>query len=247
MPRWLTARVLAEAGVPHAFSTAEAGDMKDPAARAAWLAAVAPGLPLATAKQVHGARAVWGDAAAAPEADALLARRGLAVGVFTADCVPILLADPAAGLAAAVHAGWRGTIAETAVTAVRALVEAGARVAELRAALGPHIRPCCYEVSEELAARFAARFGRAVVTRTPTPHLDLGAANRALLAELGLAAAHVETLAACTACARAPAFFSYRREKELSDRMLRPPASASARRPAEPASSGRQLSIIAPA
>ncbi|MHB8418899.1 MAG: polyphenol oxidase family protein [Myxococcales bacterium] len=220
MAAWLSSRLLAESGALHGFSTAAAGDMKDAAAREALLAAVAGGLPLATALQVHGARVVWGDATAAPEADALLVSRGLAAGVFTADCVPILLADPESQLAAAVHAGWRGTLAEAVTAAVRALLEAGARAASLRAAIGPHIRPCCYEVSPDLAATFAHRFGEGAVVRGPEPHLDLGELNRSQLVRAGLLEAHLELIDLCTACRREPRFYSYRRDGKVAGRQL---------------------------
>jgi hypothetical protein len=220
-------RILRELDVGHGFSTALAGDAKDPQVRSRLLQDARIKAPLATARQVHGRTAVWrpGDGLE-PEADALLARRGQAVGIFTADCVPILLVDPEARLVAAVHAGWRGTFAGVVTAAVEALLQAGARAASLRASLGPRIGACCYVVGDDLASRFDARFGSGVSVRDdrPGPRLDLGFANRALLLEAGVLPDHVELLSDCTACAEdgegRPGYFSYRRDKELAGRQL---------------------------
>jgi hypothetical protein len=93
-------------------------------------------------------------------------------------------------------------------------VEAG----RLRAVIGPSIGPCCYEVSEELAARFAAAFGAAVVRRDGHgPRLDLWAANLAALREAGVG--EVEILGRCTACDRS-SFFSHRRDAGRTGRMV---------------------------
>ncbi len=220
-------KILQELGIAHGYSTAVAGDAKSLEVRSRLLRDAGTGAPLATAKQVHGRTALWRPGGELePEADALLARPGQAVGVFTADCVPILLVDPEARLVAAVHAGWRGTLAGVVVAAVEALLEAGAQAGSLRAALGPRIGACCYVVGDDLSSRFEARFGAAVSVRDggPGPRLDLGMANRALLLELGLQPDHIELLPDCTACAKdragRPRFFSYRREKELSGRQL---------------------------
>ncbi len=175
---------------------------------------------IATAVQVHGTNAVWADAAEGREADVLLVRPGGAAGVFTADCVPILLFDPRTRLGAAVHAGWRGTIARGPAAAVAALAGAGARPPDLLAAIGPRIGPCCYAVGEDLAARFAAAFGADVARRAPGgPFLDLGLANRRALAAAGVA--RIAEIAVCTACAGGGrAFFSYRRDGAIAGRQL---------------------------
>ncbi len=215
----LRASNLDGAGLRHGFSTAEAGDAKAAAVQARLAALAGIGAPIATARQVHGTAAVWAEGAAGAEADVLLVRRGFAAGVFTADCVPILLFDPEAGLGAAVHAGWRGTVAGAATAAVAALAAAGARRERTLAAIGPHVGPCCYAVGAELAERFVAAFGEGVVR--PGPRLDLGLANRRALEAAGVA--RIEQLPGCTACARGdggPTFFSYRRERELSGRQL---------------------------
>lgn len=176
----------------------------------------ATGLAFARVRQVHGARVVTAAGACSPreEADAVLSRTaGVAACVAVADCVPVLIADPASGTVAAVHAGWRGTVERAAAAAVAAIeAEAGARPRELLAAIGPSIGPCCYEVSGELAARFAAAFGAGVVDRSrPTPHLDLWEANARALGAAGLLPRRIERLGRCTAC-EARRFFSHRRD-----------------------------------
>lgn len=162
----------------------------------------------------------------AVEADALVAASaGLVAGVRTADCVPVLLVAPGRRWAAAVHAGWRGTIGGIAAAAVAAASRAGIQPGELQAALGPSIGPCCYEVSAELGERFAAE-------RLPVqsrdggrwsswgkPHLDLRAANRALLERSGVAPERIQDVGPCTRCA-SDRFHSFRAEPDSPGRQV---------------------------
>lgn len=193
--------------------------------------------PFATVQQVHGDRVVtarasarglaWFETPETPlppceiEADGVIGLDGAVVGVRTADCVPILLFDPASGAAAAVHAGWRGTAARIVGKAVERLGrDHGARPSELLAAIGPAIGPCCYEVGGDLADRFEALLGGMVVNRAPpAPHLDLLAANRRWLEEAGMLADRIDDLRACTAC-DAGRFFSHRRDAGRTGRHL---------------------------
>jgi YfiH family protein len=173
---------------------------------------------LFTATQVHGARVavvtegVLPDRVAAVEADALIAvTPGVTVGVYTADCVPILMADRD-GRVAAVHAGWRGTVQGVASAAVEALVSFGANREEIRAALGPSICAACFEVGEEVAAEFE-RVAPASVIRTagPKPHVDLWTANATLLEAAGLTRANIDAAPPCT-MHEPERFFSFRRD-----------------------------------
>lgn len=131
-----------------------------------------------------------------------------------ADCVPVVLVAP--GAFAVVHSGWRGTIARIAEKAARTLcAEAGCAPADLLAYVGPHIGAADYEVSEDLAARFAAEFGPAVVPGER--HLDLTVAVMAALAsagvgEKGVAVCHVSTASATDR------FYSYRAESGATGR-----------------------------
>jgi polyphenol oxidase len=134
--------------------------------------------------------------------------------------VPVLLVDPDGRRVAAVHSGWRGTEAHICARAVEALVAQGARPERLLAAVGPSIRRCCYQVSEELGARFSARFGAEVVAREGAEvRLDLARAVRDTLLGSGLGQANVEVLPQCTAC-DAGRFFSHRRDGGRTGRHL---------------------------
>jgi len=144
---------------------------------------------------------------------------GLMVGVRTADCVPILLADSRRRAVAAVHAGWRGTLARIAARAVDAMGrEFGTRPLDLVAAIGPAIGPCCYEVGPDVAGKFAALAPELAACRSPA-HLDLVEINRKILAEAGVPEARIRAAGLCTSC-RAADFYSYRREGERAGRML---------------------------
>lgn len=175
----------------------------------------ATGLAFARAKQVHGARVIRADAPGPPreEADAVLSvARGVAACVSVADCVPVLLADPGTGAVAAVHAGWRGTLARAAAEAVSALSrEVGAPAARLLAAIGPSIGPCCYSVSDDLGARFERDIGAVAVAAGERPKVDLWRSNARVLAEAGVREDRIEVLGRCTSCER-DLFFSHRRD-----------------------------------
>ncbi len=185
---------------------------------------LATGLDFARVRQVHGNRTARLTGATRPveEADAVVTSApGIAACVSVADCVPILIADPESGAVAAVHAGWRGTLAGVAERAVRALGEAhGARPGALLAAVGPAIGPCCYEVGPDLARRFRDELGPA--TGNPSPgqaRVDLWLANEAVLRRAGLDRRHVDTLRRCTSCEDA-AFFSHRRDGGRTGRQV---------------------------
>ncbi len=182
---------------------------------------------LFTVSQVHGDQVLEvpelpdAQALRAPlgEADAIwTGRAGGAVGVKTADCLPILLCDPAGRRVAAVHAGWRGTISRIVEKAVEALAQAGTRPEDLRAAVGPAIQGCCYEVAPELAERFEREFGAGVVVPAERPKLKLSEAVRRSLLKAGLAEARVEVRAECTSCDRR--FYSHRRDRGVTGRHL---------------------------
>ncbi len=181
----------------------------------------ATGLGFARVRQVHGTRVVHLAAPTEPveEADAVISTAaGLAACVSVADCVPVLLADPGSGAVVAVHAGWRGTIARASHAAVRALAGlVGGQPGQLLAAIGPSIGPCCYEVSADLAARFAGEIGPVVRNSPGNTRLDLWEANRRLLVEAGLRADKVEVVGRCTSC-DSGSFFSHRRDRGRTGR-----------------------------
>jgi hypothetical protein len=180
------------------------------------------------ARQVHGANVLQvsgGDVLAdiaQIEADGLFSDApGIAVGVYVADCIPVLMADARTGGFAAVHAGWRGTLAGVVPAAVRRLVdELGARPEDLRVALGPAIGVCCFEVGEEVVDAVARAIPRAaapaasVIRRAANgrAHVDLKRLNVMLLQAEGVPASAIDVGPECTSCDRAR-FFSYRRDK----------------------------------
>jgi YfiH family protein len=178
------------------------------------------GLGFARVRQVHGTQVVSGAAPTTPreEADGVISiTAGVAACVAVADCVPILLARPDGSAVAAVHAGWRGTLAGVAGEGVRALAAGGDGEAPL-AVIGPSIGPCCYQVSDQLAAQFAAAFGPRVVQRGERgPRLDLWAANERALRDAGVV--RVAVLRRCTAC-EPRLFFSHRRDGGRTGRMV---------------------------
>ena len=225
-PLFLTSPLLAAVGLPHLFTTRHFPGVTSPGqggppfqASALELLAqlgVAPAVP-AFLRQVHGA-----DVLPAAEgglvglADAVTTdRRGLALAIFTADCLPIVIYDVAGARLALVHAGWRGTAQSAARAAAAALIAAGGKPETFVAAIGPSIGPCCYEVDGPVIERFESAFPgrwRAWVTaRGPGKWmLDLWQANVEQLEMAGLDPARIDSRRLCTFC-RGDLFFSYRR------------------------------------
>ena len=153
-----------------------------------------------------------------PEADALVtAQRGVTLGIFTADCVPVFILDVATPAIGIVHAGWRGTFAQIAVNALaRMKVLFGTVAANCQIHLGPSIQKCCYTVSAELLTQFTDHFGSTVANGT---NLSLQTANVNQLIEIGLPAASISVSPFCTAC-RTDLFYSHRAEDGRTGRML---------------------------
>lgn len=219
--------------------------------RKLFLTALGVDLPLVTARQVHSD--VIHVIETAPietiSGDALVtAVPGLLLAVKTADCTPILLADPRNKVVAAVHAGWRGTVKRIVEKTVGVMRQRfGSRPADLRAAIGPGIRQCCYQVGEEVRDQFRSQFAYAdelfrearesdpvherypllFLTARAPGHAELGhqifldlaeAARRQLLAA-GVRASNIAALDACTAC-HPDRYFSHRAERGHTGRTL---------------------------
>lgn len=157
--------------------------------------------------------------------DALITRLpGLALVVTTADCLPILIHDPIRAAVAAVHAGWRGTAKRIAARALGAMREAyGTDPADCRAAIGPGIRGCCFEVDAAVTDSMAAALPNwekhARANRSGHWLLDLAEVNRAILEAAGVRADCIEDVGLCTSCRNA-LFFSHRAEKGRTGRMM---------------------------
>lgn len=195
--------------------------------------AVAAGAALVVPKQVHSVtiRTIRSTEDEPGEADALLTDvPGVLIGVGTADCVPVLLVDTKRRAVAAIHAGWRGTVAGITELAVAKMEAAfGSEPRDLRAAIGPSIGACCYAVGEEVRGEFAARFGYAgglfrESLVAGTPYLDLWEANRRQLLDAGVGKDRIVVTGLCTACARDAEgrrrFFSHRDEQGRTGRQL---------------------------
>lgn len=142
---------------------------------------------------------------------------GVGLVIHTADCTPLLLNDPQAGIIAAVHAGWRGAVGGIALNALRAMAALGADPRRIIAAMGPAICPDCFETSPEIASRFPAQF---VSHPAPgaRPHADIAALVRAQLTDAGVRAEAIAMPTQCTRC-RYDRFFSARRLGVASGRM----------------------------
>lgn len=198
------------------------------------VAALAPGAELVTVHQVHSAKAAIAERAwpidERPHADAMVTDRpGLLLGILTADCAPVLLADETAGVIGAAHAGWRGAIAGVTDATVTAMEQLGASRDRIAAAVGPCIGLASYEVDEAFRDRFLAddaANGRFFIDGPAgKPHFDLPryVVHRLIAAGVGeVEALHLDTYA------EPDRFFSYRRATHLSE-----------------ADYGRQLSAIA--
>ena len=193
-------------------------------------------IPVQTLKQVHSTDIILiGADHSMPDTpipgDALVTdRRNLLVGIFTADCYPILLADRHRKVIAAVHAGWRGAAGGIVSRAIDAMKSGwGCQPASLIALIGAGIGPCCYQVGQEVYQSFTDeqpegrdwfRPDRRPNPRLgPTWRLDLLAAITAQLRQCGLAEGGIRALGECTAC-HPELYFSYRRDGAATGRML---------------------------
>lgn len=168
---------------------------------------------LVCVRQVHGAAVLRaGEVVEGSEADALWCHREdgpCVVGVLTADCVPVLLADREGEAVAAVHSGWRGTVAGVVPQTVRTLAEVGVAPERLVVAIGPCIEQAAFEVGEEVAAQLDGAFVER--ERWPKPHVDLVGVVRSQLVAAGVPMASIERVGACTH-ANPDRYFSFRRD-----------------------------------
>ena len=207
-------------GVSHGFSDKYQG--RDPSR-------IARGLNLkgvSLLKQVHGNRVVLlgerrSDEGVA-EGDSLVTDiKGQGIGVATADCVPMLLASFDARVVAAVHAGWRGTLEGIVANTLSAIEDRyGVKPENIKAAIGPSIGSCCYEVGEDVSSLFLEKYpwsGEILFEKGDSKHLlDLRAANKRLLNSAGVF--DIEVLDICTKCSEN--FYSYRRDGKGTGRQL---------------------------
>lgn len=250
----LTSPLLERLGFRHAFFTREGGVSQppwdslnfaastgdDPAAVQENLARAARALGVAPARvhflsQVHGTAhrvltgdEIW-DEVVRSIGDITLSRApGVAAGVRTADCAPVLVADRKSGAVAAIHSGWRGTVANVVREGIAALRALAGGPSELCAAIGPHIERCCFEVGLDVADALAgaSAAGSAAVIEAARLRVDLRRILRAQIEAEGLAVEAIDDVPGCSVCARspsgagAPLFHSFRRDGQRSGRML---------------------------
>ena len=172
---------------------------------------------VARLNQVHGnvVHAATRDTAGLrPAGDGIVtAEPGVMLGIFSADCVPILIVDSKRKVAGALHAGWRGVIADIAGAGVHAMTQLGAHASDIRAAMGPSIGQCCFEVDADLGDRFGSEIdGARDHTRAGRPgkaFIDLRAVVRDQLERAGLVPTNIASVGPCTQCA-SDRFFSRR-------------------------------------
>jgi YfiH family protein len=182
----------------------------------------AEGLPLLTSRQTHSTERCFIESAkqfaqATPDCDAMTTRaKNLLLAIQTADCLPILIADPKSGVMAAIHAGWRGTAGRITERTVADLMRQGVNPQSCLAALGPTACAACYEVGEEVIGRYKKEFGywkNLLVNfkEGGKAHLDIRAANVQQLAFCGFDEEQIFVAPYCT-MHQNEMFFSYRKE-----------------------------------
>ncbi|WP_263359969.1 peptidoglycan editing factor PgeF [Acidicapsa ligni] len=210
--------------------------------------------PLITVRQIHSNLAVVVRSAASPpvakngaengaesgvgsgvanqhcDGDGLMtSQAGVLIGIQTADCIPVLVADPVRHVVAAFHAGWRGTVERIVEHGIAQMTaEYGSRPSELIAAIGPGIGPCCYLVGDEVVSRFRANFAyaeelfsesSAAASPLGLPRLNLVEANRRQLMAAGLPSESIEVVGGCTSC-HPELFYSHRASGGHAGRMM---------------------------
>lgn len=186
---------------------------------------------LALPRQVHSDR-IWQapehsefSVIRGPEADASISRSDkVAVGVVTADCVPVLLSLKNGKIVAAVHAGWRGLFSEILSASVEQVRKiSGAGPEEIIAAVGPAIGQCCYAVDQELIKKFLEKFewtkGYAQKKENAKFNLDLPGIAARQLHRLGIPSDNIDAIALCTKCNR-ERFHSFRRDRNKAARQV---------------------------
>jgi YfiH family protein len=156
------------------------------------------------------------------DGDALITDKAkTAIGVFTADCVPVILVDTTKGVIAAVHSGWKGTKSFiVSKTIERLQVDYGIKVKDIRVYIGPHIGGCCYEISEELIDEFTSEDIYSNIKISNDNKLDLEKCILAQLTQKGIKEENISATNTCTACNKQYELYSYRFSKNKQGRMF---------------------------
>jgi polyphenol oxidase len=196
------------AWLEHGFGTRLSAQWPDPSS-------------LATVRQIHSDKVLIAkQTGCVGEGDALISNQpGVTLAIRTADCLPILMADPVHRAVAAIHAGWRGTLLEIVPRTVQAMSEQfGTRREDLVVAVGPGIGACCFEVGPEVAAQFGTFFPERNDFSGRTK-VDLAETILRQLRRNGGTVGQIATAGLCSCC-RAELFHSYRRDKDSAGRMV---------------------------
>jgi len=213
-------------GIRHGFAT-RCGHLED----------VVP-TPIARLKQIHGANGLILPEEPAdrseffetstnllPHADGLITNcPEITIAVAVADCLPVLIADPVAGVIAAVHAGWRGLSTGVIENAIGLMASAfGTKPTDCVVGIGPSIGPCCYEVGPEVLAAFNNQGYDAEApvpfAKSERPHCNLGSVASAITQKLGVRQPNIANAGVCTKC-NSDWLWSYRRDGDNAGRML---------------------------
>lgn len=156
------------------------------------------------------------------DGDALITnRKKVAIGVFTADCVPVILVDSSKGVIAAIHSGWKGTKALIVSKTIEKMQgNYGVIAKNIRAYIGPHIGGCCYEVSKELIEEFTSEDIYSNIKISNNNKLDLEKCILAQLNEKGIKEENIITTNICTSCSKEYELYSYRNSENKQGRMF---------------------------
>lgn len=171
-------------------------------------------------RQTGGAGA-WDLATALPDTDALITKEpGLILSIYTADCLPVFIFDPATPAIGLAHAGWRGTLQGIAAkTLEKMMINFQTIPAQCWVAIGPAIGTECFTVAENVAEQFAAVFPEAVTGDPPDYRVDLNRFNQCLLRNSGVSGEQIISSGLCTSCFRDD-FYSYRADHHTRGRMM---------------------------
>lgn len=177
-------------------------------------------------RQIHSDRVVVYDKNPADfieeEGDAIITdKKNVAIGVFTADCVPVILLDSKKDVCAAIHSGWKGTINKITEKTIRRMQEVyGCNIGDIEAFIGPHIRQCCYEVSEELKDEFIDRMDVDKEILFKGRNLSLEECILSTLRNVGVNECNINSLKLCTYCSDKIKLHSYRKSDGNYGRMF---------------------------
>lgn len=157
------------------------------------------------------------------QGDGLITDKKIFLGVYTADCLPILFFDTKHKTIAAVHAGWRGLLNGIIINTIEYMSRMGSGKKRIIVAVGPHIRKCCYEISEELSDKFFAKYkylnkkARSKIKNSSHEYFSLTEVALSQLKYAGIPSENIDPLNVCTYCNTK--FYSYRRDHN-NNRML---------------------------